>query len=82
MTRIVQKVGPNEWAGLKSGDEVAMKDLVAARDSAVDGMMKLPVTRGGTQVVLDVPVKTETVTRPHQLTVVDQQRWNAFTTRP
>ncbi len=82
MNRVVKKVGPNEWAGLKAGDEVAMKDLVAARDSAVDGMMKLPVTRGGTQVVLDVPVKTETVTRPHQLTVVDQLRWNAFTTRP
>ena len=82
MNRVVKKVGPNEWAGLKAGDEVAMKDLVAARASAVDGVMKLPVTRGGTQVVLDVPVKTETVTRPHQLSVVDQLRWNAFTTRP
>ena len=82
MTRIVQKVGPNEWAGLKAGDEVAMQDLVAARDAATDGVMKLPVTRGGTRVVLEVPVKTETVTRAHQLTVVDQLRWNSFTTRP
>ncbi len=82
MSRIVKKVGPNEWAGLKVGDEVSMQDLVAARDAAVDGIMKLPVTRGGTRVVLDVPVKTETVSRPHHLKVVDELRWNAFTARP
>jgi len=33
-------------------------------------------------VVLDVPVKTETVSRPHHLKVVDELRWNAFTGRP
>jgi len=82
MSRIVKKVGPNEWAGLKVGDEVSMQDLVAARDAAVDGIMKLPVSRGGTRVVLDVPVKTETVSRPHHLKVVDELRWNAFTARP
>jgi len=82
MSRIVKKIGPNEWAGLKVGDEVSMQDLVAARDAAVDGIMKLPVSRGGTRVVLDVPVKTETVSRPHHLKVVDELRWNAFTGRP
>ncbi|MFM8565575.1 MAG: hypothetical protein ACKOBQ_05445 [Bacteroidota bacterium] len=82
MSRIVKKVGPEEWAGLKVGDEVAMQDLAAARDAAVDGIMKLPVSRGGTRVVLDVPVKTETVSRPHHLKVVDELRWNAFTARP
>jgi predicted metalloprotease with PDZ domain len=82
MSRVVQKVGPNEWAGLQVGDEVAMQDLVAAREAAVDGVMKLPVTRGGSRVVLEVPVKTETVTRPHQLSVANDALWTAFSTRP
>jgi hypothetical protein len=82
MSRVVQKVGPNEWAGLQVGDEVAMQDLVAAREAAVDGVMKLPVTRGGSRVVLEVPVKTETVTRPHQLSVANDALWTAFSSRP
>jgi predicted metalloprotease with PDZ domain len=82
MSRVVQKVGPNEWAGLQVGDEVAMQDLVAAREAAVDGVMKLPVTRGGSRVVLEVPVKTETVSRPHQLSVANDALWTAFSTRP
>jgi len=82
MTRVVKKVGPEEWAGLQVGDEVAMQDLVSARDAAVDGIMKLPITRGGTRVVLEVPVKTETVARPHQLTVANDALWGAFTARP
>jgi predicted metalloprotease with PDZ domain len=82
MTRVVKKVGPEEWAGLQVGDEVAMQDLVSARDAAVDGIMKLPVTRGGTRVVLEVPVKTETVARAHQLRVANDELWGAFTARP
>ena len=82
MTRMVKKVGPEEWAGLQVGDEVAMQDLVSARDAAVDGIMKLPVTRGGTRVVLEVPVKTETVARAHQLSVANDALWGAFTARP
>jgi len=82
MTRVVKKVGPEEWAGLQVGDEVAMQDLVAARDAASESIMKLPVTRGGNRVVLEVPVKTETVARPHQLTVANDALWGAFTARP
>jgi predicted metalloprotease with PDZ domain len=82
MTRVVKKVGPSEWAGLRVGDEVSMMDLVKARDEAKDGVMKLPVTRGGATVVLDVPVKTETVARPHQLKVADDALWKGFSTRP
>jgi len=82
MTRVVKKVGPNEWAGLKVGDEVSMTELVAARNEAVDGVMKLPVTRGSERVVLDVPVKTETVARPHHLKVANDALWKGFSTRP
>ena len=82
MTRVVKKVGPEEWAGLQVGDEVAMQDLVSARDAAVDGIMKLPVTRGGTRVVLEVPVKTETVARAHQLRVANDELWQTFSIRP
>ena len=82
MTRMVKKVGPEEWAGLQLGDEVAMQDLVAARDAASESIMKLPVTRGGTRVVLEVPVKTETVARAHKLTVANDELWGAFTARP
>jgi len=82
MTRVVKKVGPEEWAGLQVGDEVAMQDLVAARDAASESIMKLPVTRGGTRVVLEVPVKTETVARAHQLSVANDALWGAFTARP
>ena len=82
MTRVVKKVGPEEWAGLQLGDEVSMQDLVAARNQATDGIMKLPVARGGTRVVLEVPVKTETVARPHQLRVANEALWGAFTARP
>jgi len=82
MTRVVKKVGPNEWAGLKVGDEVSMTELVAARNEAVDGVMKLPVTRGNERVVLDVPVKTETVARPHHLKVANDALWKGFSTRP
>ena len=82
MTRVVKKVGPNEWAGLQVGDEVSMMDLVTARDEAQNGVMKLPVTRGGATVVLDVPVKTETVTRPHDLKVAHDALWKGFSTRP
>jgi predicted metalloprotease with PDZ domain len=82
MTRVVKKVGPEEWAGLQLGDEVSMQDLVAARNQATDGIMKLPVARGGTRVVLEVPVKTETVARPHQLRVANDALWGAFTARP
>jgi hypothetical protein len=78
----VKKVGPNEWAGLQVGDEVSMMDLVTARDEAQNGVMKLPVTRGGATVVLDVPVKTETVTRPHDLKVAHDALWKGFSTRP
>ncbi len=82
MTCVVKKVGPNEWAGLKVGDEVSMTELVAARNEAVDGVMKLPVTRGSERVVLDVPVKTETVARPHHLKVANDALWKGFSTRP
>ena len=82
MTRVVKKVGPEEWAGLQVGDEVAMQDLVAARDAASESIMKLPVTRGGTRVVLEVPVKTETVARAHKLSVANDALWGAFTARP
>jgi predicted metalloprotease with PDZ domain len=82
MTRVVKKVGPEEWAGLQVGDEVAMQDLVAARDAASESIMKLPVTRGGTRVVLEVPVKTETVMRAHKLSVANDELWGAFTARP
>ena len=82
MTRVVKKVGPEEWAGLQVGDEVAMQDLAAARDAASESIMKLPVTRGGTRVVLEVPVKTETVVRPHHLNVANDALWGAFTARP
>ena len=82
MTRVVKKVGPEEWAGLQVGDEVAMQDLVAARDAASESIMKLPVTRGGTRVVLEVPVKTETVMRAHKLSVANDALWGAFTARP
>jgi predicted metalloprotease with PDZ domain len=82
ITRVVKKVGPNEWAGLQVGDEVSMMDLVTARDEAQNGVMKLPVTRGGATVVLDVPVKTETVTRPHDLKVAHDALWKGFSTRP
>ena len=73
---------PEEWAGLQLGDEVAMQDLVAARDAASESIMKLPVTRVGTRVVLEVPVKTETVARAHQLRVANEALWGAFTARP
>ena len=56
--------------------------LVAGRNEATDGIMKLPVTRGGTRVVLEVPVKTETVARAHQLRVANEALWGAFTARP
>ena len=82
MTRMVKKVGPEEWAGLQLGDEVAMQDLVAARDAASESIMKLPVTRGGTRVVLEVPVKTVTVARAHYLSVANEALWTAFSTRP
>ena len=82
MTRVVKKVGPEEWAGLQLGDEVAMQDLVAARDAASENIMKLPVTRGGTRVVLEVPVKTVTVARAHYLSVANEALWTAFSTRP
>ena len=82
MTRVVKKVGPEEWAGLQLGDEVAMQDLVAARDAASESIMKLPVTRGGTRVVLEVPVKTVTVARAHYLSVANEALWTAFSTRP
>ena len=82
MTRMVKKVGPEEWAGLQLGDEVAMQDLVAARDAASESIMKLPVTRGGTRVVLEVPVKTVSVARAHQLRVANEALWGAFTARP
>ena len=82
MTRVVKKVGPNEWAGLQVGDEVSMMDLVKARDEAKDGVMKLPVTRGGDVVTLEVPVKTETVKRLHDLKVANDALWQAFSTRP
>jgi len=82
MTRVVKKVGPEEWAGLQVGDEVAMQDLVAARDAASESIMKLPVTRGGNRVVLEVPVKTETIARAHRLTVANDALWGAFTARP
>jgi hypothetical protein len=59
-----------------------MQDLVSARDAAVDGIMKLPVTRGGTRVVLEVPVKTETVARAHQLRVANDELWQTFSIRP
>jgi len=82
MTRLVKKVGPEEWAGLQVGDEVAMQDLVAARDAASESTMKLPVTRGGTLVVLEIPVKTVNVDRRHQLSVMNDALWGAFTARP
>ncbi|PHX83474.1 MAG: hypothetical protein CK537_05595, partial [Flavobacteriales bacterium] len=82
MTRVVKKVGPEEWAGLQLGDEVAMQDLVAARDAASESTMKLPVTRSRTRVVLEVPVKTETVARAHYLSVANEALWTAFSTRP
>ncbi len=82
MSRVVQKVGPKEWAGLKVGDEVSMQDLVAAREAATGGVMKLSVTRGGNRVVLDVPVKTETVPRPHYLNVANDGLWTEFSARP
>lgn len=82
MTRVVKKVGPEEWAGLQLGDEVAMQDLVAARDAASESTMKLPVTRSGTRVVLEVPVKTVTVARAHYLSVANEALWTAFSTRP
>ncbi|MFZ9189518.1 MAG: hypothetical protein ACO204_00255 [Schleiferiaceae bacterium] len=69
MTRVVKKVGPSEWAGLRVGDEVSMMDLVKARDEAKDGVMKLPV-------------KTETATRLHDLKVADDALWKGFSTRP
>ncbi len=82
MTRLVKKVGPEEWAGLQVGDEVAIQDLVAARDAASESIMKLPITRGGNRVVLEVPVKTVTVARAHQLSVANDALWGAFTARP
>ncbi len=82
MTRLVKKVGPEEWAGLQVGDEVAIQDLVAARDAASESIMKLPITRGGNRVVLEVPVKTITVARAHQLSVANDALWGAFTARP
>jgi len=42
----------------------------------------LPVTRGSERVVLDVPVKTETVARPHHLKVANDALWKGFSTRP
>jgi hypothetical protein len=44
--------------------------------------MKLPVTRSGATVVLDLPVKTETVARPHDLKVAHDVLWQGFSTRP